>query len=39
MELKNLNSLRGIIAEKNLSDKWLSEQCGIGQATISKGTE
>ena len=25
-----------IIAEKNLTNKWLSEQLGVGQATISK---
>lgn len=36
MEQKNLNRLRVIIAEKNLSNKWLSEQLGVGQATISK---
>ena len=36
MESKKLNSLRVVIAEKNLSNKWLSEQLGVGQATISK---
>ena len=36
MEQKNLNRLRVIIAEKTLTNKWLSEQLGIGQATISK---
>ena len=36
MEPKNLNRLRVIIAEKNLTNKWLSEQLGVGQATISK---
>lgn len=36
MESKNLNRLRVIIAEKNLTNKWLSEQLGVGQATISK---
>ena len=36
MESKNLNRLRVVIAEKNLSNKWLSEQLGVGQATISK---
>ena len=35
MESKNLNRLRVVIAEKNLSNKWLSEQLGIGQP-ISK---
>ena len=36
MESKKLNRLRVVIAEKNLSNKWLSEQLGVGQATISK---
>lgn len=36
MEQKNLNRLRVIIAEKKLTHKWLSEQFGVGQATISK---
>ena len=36
MEQKNLNRLRVIIAEKNLTNKWLSAQLGVGQATVSK---
>ena len=36
MEQKNLNRLRVIIAEKGLTNKWLSEQLGVGQATVSK---
>lgn len=36
MEQKNWNRLRVIIAEKNLTNKWLSEQLGVGQATVSK---
>ena len=36
MEPKNLNRLRVIIADKNWTNKWLSEQLGVGQATISK---
>ena len=36
MEQKQLNRLRVIIAEKNLTNKWLSEQLGVGQATVSK---
>ena len=36
MEEKKLNRLKVILAEKNLSNKWLSEQLGVGQATISK---
>ena len=33
---KQLNRLRVIIAEKNLSNKWISERLGVGQSTISK---
>lgn len=36
MEPKHLNRLRVIIAEKNLTNKWLSEQLGVSQATVSK---
>ena len=36
MEQKKLNRLRVIFAEKNLTNKWLSEQLGVGQTTISK---
>ena len=36
MEQKNSNRLRVIIAEKGLTNKWLSEQIGVGQATVSK---
>lgn len=36
MEQKNLNRLRVSIAEKKLTNKWLSEQLGVGQATVSK---
>lgn len=36
MENKNLNRLRVVLAEKNLSNKWLSEHIGIGPATVSK---
>ena len=35
MEEKKLNRLKVILAEKNLSNQWLSEQLGVGQATIS----
>ena len=31
-----MNRLRVIIAEKGLTNKWLSEQLGVGQATVSK---
>ena len=36
MESKKLNRLKVVIAEKNLSNKWLAEQLGVGQATVSK---
>lgn len=36
MKQKNLNRLRVSIAEKKLTNKWLSEQLGVGQATVSK---
>ena len=33
---KNLNRIKVILAEKNLQNKWLAEQRGRDQATISK---
>ena len=36
MEQKKLNRLRVIIAEKNLTNKWLSEQLGVNPSTVSK---
>lgn len=36
MDNKNLNRLKVILAERNLSNKWLSEKLGRDQATISK---
>ncbi|WP_315517838.1 helix-turn-helix transcriptional regulator [Hoylesella shahii] len=33
---ENLNRLKVILAEKEKSNKWLSEQLNVGQATISK---
>lgn len=36
MESKKLNRIKVILAEKCLSNKWLAEQLGMGQATISK---
>lgn len=35
-ENKNLNRIKVVLAEKNLSNKWLAEQMGRDQATISK---
>ena len=36
MENKNLNRLKVVLAEKNISNKALAEQMGVGPATISK---
>ena len=36
MDNKNLNRLKVVLAEKSLSNKWLSEQLGITQTTVSK---
>ena len=35
-EHKKLNCIKVILAEKNLQNKRLSEQLGVGQATVSK---
>lgn len=35
-EYKNLNRIKVILAEKNLQNKWLAEQLGRDQATVSK---
>ena len=36
MEVKRLNRLKVVMAEKNLSNTWLSEKLGVSQATVSK---
>lgn len=36
MDNKNLNRLKVVLAEKSLSNKWLAEQLGVTQATVSK---
>ena len=36
MDNKNLNRLKVALAEKGVSNKWLAEQMGITQATVSK---
>ena len=36
MEVKKLNRLRVVMAEKDLSNTWLSERLGVSQATVSK---
>ena len=33
---KNLNRIKVILAAKNLQNKWLAEQLGRDQATVSK---
>ena len=36
MEVKKLNRLKVVMAEKDLSNIWLSERLGVSQATVSK---
>ena len=36
MSKKAINRLKVVLAEKNLSSKWLSEQLGKNEATISR---
>ena len=36
MDSKNLNRIKVVLAEKDKSNKWLAEQLGKDQATISK---
>lgn len=36
MDNKNLNRLKVVLAEKGRSNKWLAEQLGVTQATMSK---
>ena len=36
MESKDLNRLKVVLAEKKRTNKWLAEQIGVGQATVSK---
>ena len=33
---KNLNRIKGMLAERNLTNKWLVEQVGKDPATVSK---
>ena len=37
MEGKDLNRLKVVLAEKKRTNKWLAEQIGVDQATVSKG--
>ena len=34
--MENLNRLKAVLADSGKTNKWLSEQLGVGQATISK---
>ena len=36
MVVKKLNRLKVVMAEKDLSNIWLSEKLGVSQATVSK---
>ena len=36
MANENLNRLKVVLAEKNITNKWLTEQLGKDQGTISK---
>ena len=36
MEVKKLNRLKVVMAEKDLSNTWLSERLGVSQGTVSK---
>ena len=36
MEVKKLNRLKVVMAEKDLSNMWLSDRLGVSQATVSK---
>ena len=36
MEGKDLNRLKVVLAEKKHTNKWLAEQIGVDQATVSK---
>ena len=36
MDSKHLNRIKGVLAEKEKTNKWLAEQLGKDQATISK---
>ena len=36
MEVKKLNRLKVVMAEKDLSNTWLADKLGVSQATVSK---
>ena len=36
MEVKKLNRLKVVMAEKDLSNTWLADKLGVSQVTVSK---
>ena len=36
MEVKDLNRLKVVLADKKRTNKWLAEQIGVDPATVSK---
>ena len=36
MDHNNKNRLKVVLAEKNISSKWVSEQLGVSRSTVSK---
>lgn len=37
-EIKKLNRIKGILAEKDLTNKWLGQQLGKSEFTVSRWT-
>jgi DNA-binding XRE family transcriptional regulator len=36
MERRNINRIRVVLAEKNITNKWLAEQLGVSEITVSR---
>ena len=36
MDTNNKNRLKVVLAEKNISSKWIAEQLGVSRSTVSK---
>jgi DNA-binding XRE family transcriptional regulator len=36
MEKRNINRIRVVIAEKNVTNKWLAEHLGVSETTVSR---
>jgi Predicted transcriptional regulators len=36
MPQKNINRIRVVLAEKNLTNKWLADQLGVSEVTVSR---